>query len=132
MATHEPRATQKVITLVATHAASIPPGNRYGLWMSGWEYLSLRIAGKINTYEISVVEIAMSSTTWNVESAPLLKNPIATKQNTVETIPDNTFTRTGVPNRLLKPPKKRQNAPSYAATAWTRSEPIIQTAPDVT
>ena len=37
-------------------------------------------------YEISVVEIAMSSTIWNVASSPLSKNAIAAKQNTVETI----------------------------------------------
>ena len=75
-------------------------------------YRSFRIAGKIRTYEISVVEIAMSSTTWNVESAPLLKNATATTQNAVATTPERTLTRTGVPKRRLKTPKKPKNAPS--------------------
>jgi amino acid transporter len=39
---------------------------------------------------------------------------------------------TGVPSLRLKTPKNLKNAPSYAATAWMRSEPIIHTAPDVT
>ena len=42
-----------------------------------------------------------------------------------------TLTRTGVPKVRLKTPKKPGNAPSNAATAWIRSEPIIQTAPEV-
>lgn len=43
-----------------------------------------------------------------------------------------TLTRTGVPSRLLKIPKNGHQAPSYDATACTRSEPIIHTAPEVT
>ena len=31
----------------------------------------------------------------------------------------------------MNTPKNPGNAPSYAATAWIRSEPIIQTAPEV-
>ena len=46
-------------------------------------------------------------------------------------IPDRTFTRTGVPSLRLKTPKYGKNAPSYAATAWIRSEPIIHTEPEV-
>ena len=74
----------------------------------------------------------MSSTIWNVAFSPLSKNAIALKQKTVETIPDMTLTRTGVPSCRLKTPNHGKNAPSYAATAWMRSEPIIQTAPEVT
>ena len=52
-------------------------------------------------------------------------------QNTDATIPDSVFTRTGVPSLRLNTPKNPGKAPSYAATAWIRSEPIIQTAPEV-
>src|ERR1700760_1791861 len=83
-------------------------------------------------YEMRVVEIAMSSTIWNVVSAPLLKNATAAKQKTVETMPESMLTRTGVPSCLLNTPKNGKNEPSYAATAWIRSELIIQTAPEVT
>src|SRR6478609_4600949 len=81
---------------------------------------------------MSVVEIAIVRTIANVLSAPLLKNTIELMQKIDDTIPDMTLTRTGVPNRLLKTPNQGKNAPSYAATAWIRSEPIIQTAPEVT
>ena len=54
----------------------------------------------------------MSSTIWNVAFAPLLKNAIALKQKTVETMPDITLTRTGVPKRRLKTPNHGKNAPS--------------------
>ena len=47
-------------------------------------------------------------------------------------MPESTLTRTGVPSFLLNTPKNGKNAPSYAATAWIRSEPIIHTAPEVT
>ncbi len=47
-------------------------------------------------------------------------------------MPDMTLTRTGVPSLRLNTPKNLKNAPSYDATAWMRSEPIIHTAPDVT
>ena len=74
----------------------------------------------------------MSSTTWNAESEPLLNQTIATIVKIDDTTPDITLTRTGVPSRRLKTPNHGMNAPSYAATAWIRSEPIIQTAPEVT
>ena len=74
----------------------------------------------------------MSSTTTNFAFAPPLNAASATMQKALETIPDMTFTRTGVPSFLLNTPKNGKNAPSYDATAWMRSEPIIHTAPDVT
>ena len=46
-------------------------------------------------------------------------------------MPERRLTRTGVPSFLLKTPKYGKNAPSYEATAWIRSAPIIHTAPDV-
>ena len=49
----------------------------------------------------------------------------------VAKMPDIVFTRTGVPNVRLKTPKNPGKAPSYAATARIRSEPIIHTAPEV-
>ena len=51
--------------------------------------------------------------------------------NAVETTPESTFTRTGVPSRALNTPNQPANAPSYPATASTRSEPMIQAAPPV-
>lgn len=54
----------------------------------------------------------MSSTIWNVESLPLSNAAIATTMNAIETRPDNTFTRTGVPSRRLNTPKKPGKAPS--------------------
>ena len=54
----------------------------------------------------------MSSTIWNVESAPLLKNRTAAMQKTEATTPDITLTRTGVPKRRLKTPNHGKNAPS--------------------
>ena len=74
----------------------------------------------------------MSSTTTNFALSPPLNAAIAATQKIVATIPDMTFTRTGVPSLRLNTPKYGKNAPSYAATAWIRSEPIIQTAPEVT
>ncbi len=60
-----------------------------------------------------------------------MKAATATTQKIVDVIPDITFTRTGVESLRLKTPKYGKNAPSYEATAWIRSEPIIQTAPEV-
>ena len=67
----------------------------------------------------------------NVELAPLSKNATAATQNDRRHDADITLTRTGVPSLRLNTPNQPQNAPSYAATACTRSEPIIHTAPDV-
>src|SRR4051794_15559520 len=53
-------------------------------------------------------------------------------QKMLDATPDMTLTRTGVPSFLLNTPKNGKNEPSYDATAWMRSEPIIQTAPEVT
>ena len=72
------------------------------------------------------------STTTNVESAPLLKNATATIMKMLDTTPDITFTRTGVPRRWLKTPNHGNQPPSADAIACTRSEPIIHTAPEVT
>ena len=55
----------------------------------------------------------------------------ANSRKTVESTPDIVLTRTGVPNLRLKTPNHGAHAPSYDATASTRSEPIIQTAPEV-
>src|SRR5437762_1978726 len=81
---------------------------------------------------MSVVEIAIERTTRNFESLPPLNAATATNEKIVATTPDITLTRTGVPSCLLKIPKNGKKAPSYDATAWIRSEPIIQTAPEVT
>src|SRR5205085_3948018 len=98
-----------------------------------WVYRSFNAAGKIQRYEISVVEIAMVSTTLNAFAVLwCLSNSIAAMQKADDVTPERTFTRTGVPNRRLKIPKNGANAPSYAATAWIRSDPIIHTAPEVT
>ena len=67
----------------------------------------------------------------NVAAFEPVENWRAATMKMVETTPDITFTRTGVPSLALKTPNQPANAPSYAATAWMRSEPIIQTAPDV-
>jgi hypothetical protein len=80
---------------------------------------------------MSVVEIAMSRTTTNFESVAPLNAATATTMKAVATIPDRTFTRTGVPKLALNFPKKPGKPPSYAATARMRSEPIIHTTPDV-
>ena len=54
----------------------------------------------------------MYSTTTNVFAFdPLLSNWAAI-MNTVETMPDSTFTRTGVPRRSLKTPNQPAKAPS--------------------
>ena len=76
--------------------------------------------------------MARYSTTLNVLALePVLRNSAAI-MNTVEVIPDITFTRTGVPSMALNTPKYPGAAPSYDATAWIRSDPIIHTAPEVT
>src|SRR5438876_2779718 len=106
-----------VTSTVETQSPAAPNGTRYGLRTPGYLYRSFTTVGNMRMYEINVVEIAMSSTTWNVASAPLLKTEIAVMQKIEATTPERTFTRTGVPKRLLKTPKNGKNAPSYAATA---------------
>ena len=73
----------------------------------------------------------MSSTTTNFAFEPPLKAATARIMNMLATIPDIVFTRTGVPSFALNFPKNFGKAPSYAATARMRSEPIIHTAPEV-
>src|SRR3954470_17855286 len=131
-ASNTPSAIQNVVRIVEIQRPVIPHGCTYGRGTCGCDFRSLSTDGKIQRYEMSVVEIAMSRTTWNFALCPPLNAPIATKQNTVAVIPESTLTRTGVPSLLLKTPKNGKKAPSYAATAWMRSDPIIHTAPDVT
>jgi len=69
--------------------------------------------GKIHKYESSVVEMAMSSTTVNAFAVLLfLSSEIAAIAKTDDAMPESTFTRTGVPSRLLKTPKNGKNDPS--------------------
>ncbi len=64
-ATHEASAIQNVTSPEESQIPTVPPGTRYGRWTSPCEYRSFRAAGKIQRYEISVVEIAIVSTTLN-------------------------------------------------------------------
>src|SRR4051794_29804736 len=111
-ASKTPSAIQNVVRIVETQRPAIPHGWTYGRGTCGCDFRSLITAGKIHRYEISVVEIAMSRTTWNFALSPPWNAAIATTQNTVAVMPDRTFTRTGVPKRRLKTPKNRKNAPS--------------------
>src|SRR5258706_9554394 len=61
-ATQEPRAIQPVMRIVETQMPGRPNGWRYGRCTSGCEYRSFKGARKIQRYDSSVVEIAMSST----------------------------------------------------------------------
>jgi hypothetical protein len=89
-------------------------------------------AGKIQRYERRVVDVAIARTTENASAAlPLCNISTAAIMNTEETTPERTLQRTGVPSFLLNTPNHGKNAPSYAATARTRSAPIIHTAPEV-
>src|SRR2546423_14131532 len=97
-ATHDPMRIQPVVRIVETHSPASPHGWTYGRRVSGCVYRSFSTAGKIHRYEISVVEIAMSSTTWNFALLPPLKAPTARNEKIVAAIPDMTLTRTGVPN----------------------------------
>src|SRR5437870_1182797 len=101
-----------VVRIVETQSPAMPHGWTYGRLVSGCEYRSFSTAGKIQRYEISVVEIAISSTTWNLALLPPLKAPTARKEKTVAATPDITLTRTGVPSCLLKMPKNGKKAPS--------------------
>ena len=56
-----PSAIQNVTSAAPTAMPALPPGTRYGRGTSGWLMRSLIAAGKINRYEISVVEMAMSA-----------------------------------------------------------------------
>src|SRR5438045_3611912 len=89
-------------------------------------------AGKMRRYDNRVVEMAMLSTTLNAASVPLWNIATATIMNADDVSPERTFTRIGVPNLLLNTPNQGQKAPSYAAAACTRSDPIIHTLPEVT
>src|SRR3979411_1757025 len=111
-AVKEPRAIHKVTRIVEIQIPGMPQGWRYGRGTCGCEYRSLSTDGKIHRYEISVVVIAMLSTTLNFALSPPLNAARATTQNAVDTIPDRTFTRTGVPRRRLNTPKNGKNAPS--------------------
>src|SRR5436305_10523785 len=104
-ASKTPSAIQNVVRIVDTQSPAIPQGWTYGRGTCGWLFRSFSTAGKIQRYEINVVEIAMSSTTWNFASWPPWNALIATTQNTVAVIPESTFTRTGVPSFRLKTPK---------------------------
>src|SRR3954451_13793817 len=111
-ASKTPSAIQNVVRIVEIQRPVMPHGWTYGRETCGCDLRSLSTDGKIHRYEISVVEIAMSRTTWNFASCPPLNAAIATKQNTVAVIPESTLRRTGVPSLLLKTPKNRKNAPS--------------------
>ena len=81
--------------------------SRYGRWTFPWLSRSLMPAGKMRRYESSVVEVARYSTTVNVLAALALPESryTAASMKIVETMPDITFTRTGVPRRGWKRPK---------------------------
>src|SRR5580704_442075 len=92
-------SAQKVGTTEQIHAPAMPPGTRYGRGTSGREYLSFISAGKMNKYEIVVVEIVSPSTAakYLPELAPVIWN--AAIMSTVATTPDSRFIPIGVPKR---------------------------------
>src|SRR3954469_14169839 len=83
-ASKTPRAIQNVVRIVDTQSPAMPQGWTYGRGTCGWVFRSFSTAGKSQRYEMSVVEIAMSSTTWNFASCPPWKAAMATTQKTVD------------------------------------------------
>ncbi len=67
---------------------------------------------KISRYESSVVEVARYSTTVKVLAFDPVLSSTAAIMKIVDTTPDSTFTRTGVPSLALNLPKNGKNAPS--------------------
>src|ERR1700683_1754418 len=111
------------------HAPAMPNGTRYGRWTSGREYRSLTSAGRINRYEIVVVEMVSPRTAEKYLAAlpPVIWK--AAIVSAVATRPERTFIEIGVPNLAENLPKTRGPAPSSQATAWLRSGPRIQAVP---
>ena len=94
-------------------------------------YRSLRIAGKIRQYESSVVEIAIVSTTANVESAPLSKNAIATTQKIVGDDSRHHVDADGRPEAAVEeaePPPERAVVGRDRARSLPQIEPGVGTA----
>src|SRR5579863_2573334 len=83
----------------------------------------------MNRYEIVVVEIVSPSTAEKYLAA---LPPVIWKAkiiSAVATTPEHKFIPIGVPNREENLPRTRGPAPSAQATAWFRSEPMIQVVP---
>src|SRR6202162_2025494 len=87
------------------------------------------IAGKTATYEKVVVEMTTASTVlkklWRL---PEVSRKLRTRKM-LATIPERTFTGTGVPNRFEKWPSGRGPEPASELIAIARSDPISQTTP---
>ena len=87
-------------------------GVLYGRESPGRLRRSTQAAGKMPRYEIRVVEIArLRATAKNLYVFPPVISSAATKM-TVDTTPESTFTRSGVPNRAENLPEQRGPAPS--------------------
>ena len=105
-------SAQNVQTALTRNATPSPPGTLYGRGTCGCDRRSRYSAGKIEMYEIVVVEIARpSAATKYLPESPLVNVKAATK-NTVEITPEARFTAIGVPQRPEKVPSQRGPQPS--------------------
>src|SRR6516165_1297896 len=98
-------SAQKVGTTEHSQAPAVPQGTRYGRSTSGRDRRSLIRAGKMNRYEVVVVEIVRPRTAakYLLALPPVILK--ASTMSTVATVPDSRFIATGVPNRLENRPR---------------------------